>query len=426
MTIHCFRAAAASQRRLAARQRPVRSRRPGAITVLRRPRLPTVADLVAAHRPALPLHCLRPATLAAAARRLVGAFPGAVLYAVECNPRPEVLRALWDGGMRHFGAASAAEVALVRRLLPAAAIHFMHPVKARRAIADAFRLYGTRDFAVNSAAEIAKVVEETGGGRGLGLMVRLAVAQGGAVWDLSGKFGAAPAEAAALLRRARDVADRVGLTFHVGSQCLDPAAWERALALAGTVIAESGVVPDVLDVGGGFPAAYDGTVAPPLEAFIAAIRRGIAGLGLPDSTELWCEPGRALVAEGELVVVQVLARNGTALYVNDGIYGSLSDAGRPGTRFPVRLVDGGFRAPAATRLAFTVFGPTCDARDRLAEPWLLPADVREGDWIEVGSIGAYGQTLRTAFNGFDQALLAEVGDEPVPAAACPVPAEQVA
>ncbi len=426
MTVHHFRAAAAPQRRSTARPRPAPFRQAARVAAPAGPGLPTVAELVAAHCPAVPLHCLRPATLAAAARRLVGAFPGDVLYAVKCNPRPEVLRALWEGGVRHFDAASAVEVALVRRLLPAAAIHFMHPVKARPAIADSYRLYGVRDFVVDSAEEIAKVVEETGGGPGLGLMVRLALPRGGAVWDLSGKFGAPVAEAATLLRRAAAFADRVGLTFHVGSQCLDPAAWERALDLAGTVIADSGVVPDVLDVGGGFPSAYDGTLPPPLETFVAAIRRGFARLGLPESTRLWCEPGRALVAEGESVVVQVQARKGMALYVNDGIYGSLSDAGPPGFRFPTRLLPGDGRLAAASMLAYTVFGPTCDSLDRLKEPWLLPADIREGDWIEVGCVGAYGQALRTAFNGFDQALLAEVRDGPMPVAGSLVPAERVA
>ncbi len=411
-----IRPVAAPRRRASARLWPARRLAAGLPgTVLggaAAPRLPSVAEVVAAQAPPVPLHCLRPATLEAASRRFVGAFPGSVLYAVKCNPQPAVLRALWAGGVRHFDAASAAEVALVRGLLPAARIHFMHPVKARPAIADACRGYGVRDFAVDSADEIAKVLEEAGG-RPVGLMVRLALPKGGAVWDLSGKFGAPPAEAVSLLRQARAVAGRCGLTFHVGSQCLDPGAWERALLLAGSVIAEAGTAPDVLDVGGGFPVPYDDAVPPPLDDFVAAIRRGVARLGLGPSTELWCEPGRALVAEAESVVVQVLARKGDALHVNDGIYGSLSDAGPPGFRFPVRPV----AAIGGPWMPFTVFGPTCDSMDRLKEPWWLPAGIGEGDWIEVGNIGAYGQALRTGFNGFDRALLAEVRDGPVPVAA---------
>ena len=85
-----------------------------------------------------PLFCLRPATIAAAARRFIRCFPGDVLYAVKCNPEPRVLAALWAGGVRHFDCASIAEVRLVRKLLPAAEVHFMHPVKARPAIREAF------------------------------------------------------------------------------------------------------------------------------------------------------------------------------------------------------------------------------------------------------------------------------------------------
>jgi ornithine decarboxylase len=380
-------------------------------------RLPLVEAVVRERAPDEPLICLRPRVFAAAARRFVGAFPGHVLYAVKCNPEPAVLRALWAGGVRHFDAASAAEVRLVRGLFPSAAIHFMHPVKARPAIREAYAL-GVTDFAVDSAAEIDKVVEEAGAGREIGLIVRLALPKGNAVWDLSGKFGAAPAEAARLLARARALVRRVGLTFHVGSQCLDPDAWERALDLAGAVIAMAGVRIDVLDIGGGFPVAYDdGRVPPPLSSFLSAVARGLDRLALPRDTELWCEPGRALVAAGQSLVLRVVARRGDALFVNDGIYGGLSDAGPPGFRFPVRLIPAAGRAPTKETRAFTVFGPTCDSADRLKDPFLLPADTAEGDWIEVGQTGAYGLCLRTAFNGFDQALLAEVRDDPLVASA---------
>ena len=158
------------------------------------PALPDIDALVAELRPSDPLLCLRPATIAAAARRFVGAFPGDVLYAVKCNPEPSVLRALWAGGVRHFDCASLAEVKLVRALLPAAEIHFMHPVKARPAIAEAFDRWGVTDFALDSLDELAKIVQETvqlglvGDPPALGLFVRLALPKGGAVYDLSGQI----------------------------------------------------------------------------------------------------------------------------------------------------------------------------------------------------------------------------------------------
>jgi len=378
--------------------------------------LPRVEELVAVERPEEPLHCLRPAAVTAAARAFLGTFPGEVLYAVKCNPEPAVLRAVWAGGVRHFDCASAAEVRLVRSMFPDAAIHFMHPVKSRAAIREAFAA-GVRDFVLDTPEELAKILAETGNARDLGLIVRLALPKGGARYDLSGKFGARPAEAAALLREARPHAARLGLSFHVGSQCMDPAAYSRALALAGEVIRDSGVALDILDVGGGFPVRYPDLDPPPLADFADAIAEGFAALNLPAGTTLWAEPGRALVAGGASVVVQVQLRRGDALYVNDGVYGSLSDAGAPGFRFPARLIRPEGPAPGGTEQGFALFGPTCDSADAMQGPFLLPADVQEGDWIEIGQLGAYGTALRTAFNGFDRARIAEVRDPPMLAAA---------
>jgi len=191
--------------------------------------LPAVDDLVAVEMPEEPMHCLRPAVIAAAAGAFVSGFPGETLYAVKCNPEPAVLRALWAGGVRRFDCASAAEVSLVRSMFPDAGIHFMHPVKARSAIREAWERHGVRDFVLDSAEELAKILAETGAGAAddLGLVVRLALPKGEAVYDLSGKFGAAPAEAAALLRAARPNAARLGVSFHVGSQCLEPLASSR-------------------------------------------------------------------------------------------------------------------------------------------------------------------------------------------------------
>lgn len=376
----------------------------------------SVEDLVATERPEEPVHCLRPETIAATARLFTAAFPGDVLYAVKCNPEPRVLRALWAGGVRHFDCASAAEVALVRQMFTDAEIHFMHPVKSRSAIREAFGRHGLRDFVVDSADELAKIVEETRARRDkrrLGLIVRLAVSGKGAAYDLSGKFGANAADAVALLRLARPWARRLGVSFHVGSQCLTPAAYADALALAARIVADAGVPIEIIDVGGGFPVSYADTTPEPLEAYFKAIGDGLAATGLAGKVRLWAEPGRVLVAAGVSVLLQVHLRRDSDLYVNDGIYGSLSDAGAPGFRFPVRLIRTDEPAPAAEQRAFRLFGPTCDSADRMDGPFLLPADVREGDWIEIGQLGAYGASLRTAFNGFDRARIVDVSDAPL-------------
>ncbi len=367
--------------------------------------LPTIADVVAIERPSEPVHCLHPARIIAAAEDFVAGFNGDVLYAVKCNPEPVVLQALWEGGVRHFDCASLAEIALVSRVLPDGKIHFMHPVKSRAAIAAAYAQFGVRDFVLDSASELQKILDETGNARDLGLVVRLALPAGTARYDLSGKFGAWPEEAVALLRAASQHAEKLGVSFHVGSQCLDPLAWRRAIELAGRIIRASGVKVDLLDVGGGFPVAYPDMTPPPLGAFFAEIEASIDALDMPGLT-IWSEPGRALVASGTSVVVQVQMRRGDALFINDGVYGSLSDAGAPGFRFPARLL----RASAAPATGFSFFGPTCDSADAMRGPFLLPNDAAEGDWIEIGQLGAYGACLATEFNGFAGARQVEVRD----------------
>ena len=273
------------------------------------------------------------------------------------------------------------------------------------------------DFAFDSADELAKILQETvpvglvGDPPVLGLFVRLALPKGGAIYDLSGKFGAPLDETVELLRAARPHAARLGIAFHVGSQCLEPVAYARAMALAGEAIARCGVPVEIVDVGGGFPVSYPEMTPPPLGDYLAAIEA--AALALPDNVQLWAEPGRALVAGGGSVVVQVQLRRGDALYVNDGVYGSLSDAGALGFRFPTRRIRLGETDDAEGFSDFVLFGPTCDAADRMRGPFRLPGDMREGDWIELGQLGAYGACLRTGFNGFGRFDLVEVADPPM-------------
>jgi len=367
---------------------------------------PHFADLesaVADLRPEVPLYCLRPRVLQAAARRFVAAFPGHVLYAVKANPLPIVLDSLYAGGLRHFDTASLAEIALIKERFPEAAAYFMHPVKAPGAIRAAHRAHGVRHFVLDHPDELAKLRAVLGKRDGrlpsdVVAVVRLATPGTDAHFDLSGKFGATPERTAALLRAVAESGARAGLCFHVGSQCLAPAAYTRALALAGQVLGEAGVPLACLDVGGGFPAPYVGVTPPELGAYIAALRDGVARLALPAETELLCEPGRALVAAGMALVVQVQLRKDDSLYLNDGIYGSLIGTSL-GIRFPVRVIRPN-RAVAAQTHDFTIYGPTCDGLDVLSYRLALPADTQGGDWIAFDGIGAYSAALRTDFNGF--------------------------
>jgi len=375
-------------------------------------RYPSPPDALRDLMPSYPVMCLRPATLKSRARAFLDGFPGRVLYAVKCNPLPSVLRALHDAGVRDFDTASLPEIAQVSELLPDVECYFHHPVKGRAAIRSAYHVYGVRHFTVDHADELEKVLAETRAGD-LAIHVRFATPPAQARFDLSAKFGATPQAAAQLLAAAAGRGLAVGLSFHVGSQCLAPEAYDVALRLAETVIDDAGVELAFLNVGGGFPADYPDMEPPPLEDYFAAIRAGLARLDLPAGCEVLCEPGRALVADGCSLLLQIQLRRGERLYVNDGIYGSLSDLHwTGGLDPPVRLLrlDGPVDERATE--AFTIYGPTCDSVDVLPLPWRLPADAREGDWIEVGQMGAYSTAVSTEFNGLKLETFIEVDEPP--------------
>lgn len=373
----------------------------GAAARTRDPLMRRFADAVAmivALEPSYPVYCLRPHVLADNARRFIEGFPGRVMYAVKCNPHPAVLHHLYEAGIEHFDTASLPEIALVREAHPDAETYFMHPVKSRAAILSAAEVYDVRHYVIDHAEEFAKILEATKR-RDIAVLVRLATPGGNALFQLSAKFGAAPDEAAELLRAVHEAGLETGLAFHVGSQCAEPAAWRTALNLAAKVIGAAGVPIRYLDVGGGFPASYNNHVVPPLEDFFAAIREGLREMPVGPDCIVMCEPGRAMVADAMSLVVQIQLRKGDALYINDGIYQSLSEPAVADVRLPARLIRPG-RETAPGMADFTIFGPTCDSTDVLPHTVSLPADAGEGDWIEFGQIGAYSNSMASRFNGF--------------------------
>jgi ornithine decarboxylase len=355
--------------------------------------------MVSVLRPGNPVYCVKPAALRAAAARFLEGFPGRTLYAVKCNPYPFVLQTLHEAGIVHFDGASIPEIAAVRGLGSDTSVYYMHPVKTRDAILTAYTVYGVRHFVVDHPDELEKVFYETNQAKDLVILVRFATPGGVARYELSQKFGALPSVAADLLQQVKGAGCSAGLCFHVGSQCLSPDAYRQGIHLAADIAQRAGVAVDYLDVGGGFPATYVNDVPPPLEDFFAAIRRGIDESGFAKGCTLMCEPGRALVASGLSLVVQVQLRKESSIYINDGIYHSLSETVTGSLSHPVRpiRVDG---ALAAEKRNFRVFGPTCDSLDVLPQPYFLPEDIGEGDWIEIGQLGAYSNALVTKFNGF--------------------------
>jgi ornithine decarboxylase len=362
-------------------------------------------------RPVQPVTLVRPHAAARAARFFVERFPGKSIYAVKANPSPDLLQILWDSGITHYDVASIAEVRLVARALPEAVLCFMHPVKAEEAIREAYFAHNVRTFSLDTIEELEKIMRATDNATDLTLCVRLRVSSEHSKLSLAAKFGADPHEAKALLFAARQAADALGICFHVGSQAMTPDAYSNAMERVRAAIVEAAVTVDVVDVGGGFPSVYPGMEPPVLEAYFETIHRAFESLPISYSAELWAEPGRALCAEYSSLIVRVEKRRGDELYINDGAYGALFDAAHIGWRFPVRLL----REPESNvrDMPFSFYGPTCDDLDHMAGPFELPADVRAGDYIEIGMLGAYGAAMRTAFNGFGSDETVIVTDEPM-------------
>ena len=376
---------------------------------------PDASAVVRALSPDEPVILNRPHAAARAARFFVEKFPGTSLYAVKANPSPDLLKVLWDAGITHYDVASIAEVRLVRVALPEAVLCFMHPVKSTSAIAEAYRVHGVRTFSLDSHEELAKIVAATAQANGspaedLRLCVRLRVSSEYSELSLASKFGIDLADAAPLLQATRQVADWLGVCFHVGSQAMTPFAFVQALERVRAAIVVAAVTVDIIDVGGGFPSIYPGMEPPPLEDYFGAIHRAAESLPVSYSSELWCEPGRALCAEYNSLLVRVEKTRDEELYINDGAYGALYDAAHVGWRFPVVCLSEG---RSEQLKAYSFYGPTCDDADYMEGPFMLPADMQAGDYIEIGMLGAYGAAMKTAFNGFGQAAAIEAEDEPM-------------
>jgi ornithine decarboxylase len=374
-------------------------------------RFPSASALIGATKPDIPVIGVRPHAAARAARWFIENFPGDVAYAYKANSSVFLLGALYGAGIRHFDVASLPEIEDAATI-PGAHLHFMHPVKSRNAIRRAFSEFGVRSFSLDSEEELKKILEETGGCRDLTLWVRVSVEPKNSRIPLTRKFGTSGAKAARLLVKARQAAKELGITFHVGSQTETPEAYVQALAEVGQLIAKAGVVLDRLDVGGGFPSVYTGAAPAPLSAYIRAIADGVERLPVGERCRLMCEPGRALVAEAESLIVRVNARRGNELYINDGGYGMLFDATHLNFTYPTRLVSrpADVNEPHAN---FALWGPTCDSIDNMKGPFWLPEKIREGDYFEIGNTGAYGRAMGGRFNGygaFEEAILL---DEPM-------------
>lgn len=363
------------------------------------PKFATVEDVVEELTPGFPVYCLRPAELKRQAGYFLDNFPGRVMYAVKCNPHLAVLKALYEAGIRHFDTASLAEIALVREHLPQADCYFMHPVKPRAAIMTAHQVYGVDHYVIDHVKELDKIIDVTGGGDGKVVLVRIVTPVHDAQYQLSDKFGISAEDAPALLKKVHEAHFQTGVAFHVGSQCRTPQAFVDGINTALNVIEAAGVPVHYLDVGGGFPALYEDDRPPALSAYFDSIHEAFDRSRLRGDCVLMCEPGRGLVASGCTLLTQIQLRKDNKLYINDGVYQSLSETLMGKMKLPARLINP-TRSITEECQDFTILGPTCDNLDILPAPFYLPVDADEGDWIEIGQTGAYSNSAATRFNGF--------------------------
>jgi ornithine decarboxylase len=367
---------------------------------------PTYAALIEATRPALPYYTLHPAKFRASANSFLEHFPGTTMYAVKANPAPHVLDQIYAAGIRHFDTASLAEIELIRNRFPDAKCHFMAPVRIPGEAGAAWKKHGMRDYVVDCDQELDKLLSETDGGKGLRIFARIATPLGGAMLELSSKFGTNPQNAARLLKRIKSAGAKPALTFHVGSQCLSPFSYAQAVELARRAAVASGVKIAALDVGGGFPGPYPGNDVPPPHWYFDTIREAISTFPMEKDTELLCEPGRALCAEGVSLVTRVILRRDDQLFLNDGVYGTFDELALPAwtADYPRRVYSVGPSGRVRERTGeikpFKIFGPTCDTLDALPRPLMLPKTIQQDDYVVLETVGAYSLALRTGFNGF--------------------------
>ena len=372
----------------------------------------SVDEIVNELKPVNPIYCIRKNSINTACNWFNKNFPGKVLYAVKTNPHEEVIKEIKNGGIDKFDIASIEEIKIIKKIVPDAECFYMNTIKSREHIREAYFNYNIKNFALDTKDELLKIIEATDNAQDLNLFVRISISNEHAEIDLSKKFGALSSEVLGLFRLTKAHSAKIGLSFHVGSQCMHPISYTKGIGEMGNVIKKTNIIPDFINIGGGFPTIYPDLRPQSLNNYIFEIKKALNNLKLEKQPVLMCEPGRALVAESGSTIVKVVLRKKQKLYINDGTYGSLFDAGFPNIVFPARMIQNG-RIISKKLTAFNFYGPTCDSMDYMKGPFILPNNIKENDYIELGQLGAYGITFRTKFNGFFSDQIFEVEDKAI-------------
>ncbi len=369
-------------------------------------RFKDAVDVARTLMPDEPVFCFSPKALHQTAQAFKSGFPGQVTYAVKANPTPQVIETLHSAGIAAFDVASPSEMELVRSVAPEATLHYHNPVKSLEEIHSAYHDFGVRHFAIDDHAGLAKIATVVKQPGEVEISVRFKLPTSHAVHDFTTKFGADEKTAGTLLKAAAYGGFEPSMTFHPGSQCLDPRGFVEHIHAAAAIARESGIKLVRLNVGGGFPVQYPGIFVDGLNVFFDAIETAVGEAFGDNRPRLVAEPGRALCANAASVLVRVkhVRSDSSELFINDGVYGALMELTQYPVNLPARVIREGIEHNTANFRKFVVFGPTCDPIDKLPSPVSLPANIREGDWIEFGLVGAYGAATVTRFNGYGTRL----------------------
>ena len=301
----------------------------------------SVNELVNLLKPDYPVYCIRPNEIKKSVNFFKENFPGKILYAVKTNPNEKIIKQVIANGINEFDVASLNEIKLIKKINSDARLHFMHTVKSKDSIASAYFDYGVKSFSLDSKDELRKILEATAQAKDLELFVRIAISNEHAEIDLSRKFGALPSEALGLVRLCKDHSKKLGISFHVGSQCMHKISYSKGIREIGNIIKKTKIIPDTINVGGGFPSVYPDLNPEPLINYMEEIKKELNNLKLNTLPQIICEPGRALVAESGSTIVKIILRKKNNLYINDGTYGSLFDAGGPNFVLPSKMITDG-------------------------------------------------------------------------------------
>ena len=366
---------------------------------------PNTSALIAREEPDFPAFLFSARELHKSVKVFRKGFDGLLTYAVKCNPSPHILRQLHEEGIKAFDVASVTEMALVRDYAPGAAMHYNNPVKNRREILRAYEEFGVRSFTIDHPDQLDQLQSVVSPSPDIEVTTRFKAGKALKSYDFGTKFGVLEQGAVEIVRMVEQMGYTPSLCFHVGSQCEDAYAYERHIAAAARIVNEAGITLKRLNVGGGYPAPYPTSEAPPMDYYFETITEAMKDNFGNSRPELIAEPGRALVTASTSLLLRVKHQRGrAALYLNDGAYGALMEVKFMHFTPPTRVWRGAREHSHSDGLTagFTIFGPTCDSYDVLPQTYLLPADIDEDDWIEFGLMGAYTQASLTPFNGFDR------------------------